>query len=145
MAFHTKMVQAWTVVPAFGLGYLCCGPHGLVRRIRQVLAAGAVTLASSLWLMVIVQLAPAADRPFVDGSSGSNNIFTMVFSYNFTSRFGSLSGGSGVVGGGPGDGSAPVGTAAGSAAGGAGAPGGNSSLSSGEQAARLSSPASGDC
>ncbi|MBR7837505.1 glycosyltransferase family 39 protein [Actinospica durhamensis] len=107
MAFQTKMVQAWTVVPVFGLVYLCCGKHGLVKRIRHVLAAGAVTAASSLWLMVLVQLTPAGDRPFVDGSYGSNNIFTMVFSYNFTSRFGSLgssgstsSGGGGFGGGG---------------------------------------------
>ncbi|WP_034270190.1 glycosyltransferase family 39 protein [Actinospica robiniae] len=89
MAFQTKMVQAWTVVPVFGLVYLCCGPHGVARRIRHTLAFGAVTLASSLWLMVIVQLTPASHRPFIDGSSGSNNVFTMVFSYNFTSRFGS--------------------------------------------------------
>src|SRR6185312_14695797 len=103
MAFQTKMVQAWAVVPVFGLVYLCCGPHGLGRRIRHALAAGAVTLASSLWLMVIVQLTPAGDRPFIDGSSGSDNIFTMVFSYNFTSRFGSGgsagSGGMGMGGG----------------------------------------------
>jgi 4-amino-4-deoxy-L-arabinose transferase-like glycosyltransferase len=102
MAFQTKMVQAWTVLPGFGLVYLCCAPHGRGRRIKHVLAAGAVTLAGSLWLMALVQLTPAADRPFVDGSSGSDNIFTMVFSYNFTSRFGSLSGGSGGSTGAPG-------------------------------------------
>lgn len=102
MAFQTKMVQAWTVVPVFGLVYLCCGKPGLLGRIRHTLAFGAVTLASSLWLMVIVQLTPAGDRPFIDGSSGSNNIFTMVFSYNFTSRFSSLSGSSSGMGGGMG-------------------------------------------
>lgn len=90
MAFQTKMVQAWTVVPVFGLVYLVCAPHGLVRRVWHTLVGGAVTLAASLWLMVAVQLTPAADRPFIDGSSGSNNIFSMVFDYNFTSRFGSL-------------------------------------------------------
>lgn len=90
-AFQTKMVQAWTVVPVFGLVYLVCAPPRLRMRIRHTLTAGAVTLAASLWLMVVVQLTPAADRPFIDGSSGSNNIFSMVFDYNFTSRFGSLS------------------------------------------------------
>ncbi|MBR7827628.1 glycosyltransferase family 39 protein [Actinospica sp. MGRD01-02] len=91
MAFQTKMVQAWTVVPIFGLVYLICAPHPLLKRIRHTLAFGAVTAVASLWLMVVVQLTPAADRPFIDGSNGSNNIFTMVFDYNFTSRFGSLS------------------------------------------------------
>ena len=111
MAFQTKMVQAWTVVPVFGIVYLCCAPAGLVRRIKHVLAAGAVTAVSSLWLMVIVQLTPAGDRPFIDGSNGSNNIFTMVFSYNFTSRFSSLgsSSGSSFGGGGAGGGGSDFG------------------------------------
>jgi 4-amino-4-deoxy-L-arabinose transferase-like glycosyltransferase len=92
MAFQTKMVQAWTVVPVFGLVYLICAPHPLLRRIKHTLVFGAVTVVASLWLMVIVQLTPAADRPFIDGSNGTNNIFTMVFDYNFTSRFGSVTG-----------------------------------------------------
>ncbi|HEX4787336.1 MAG TPA: glycosyltransferase family 39 protein [Actinospica sp.] len=90
MAFQTKMVQAWTLVPVFALVYLICAPHGLVKRIWHTLAGGAATVLASLWLMVIVQLTPAGDRPFIDGSAGSNNVFTMVFEYNFTSRFGSL-------------------------------------------------------
>ncbi len=56
MAFQTKMVQAWTVVPVFGLVYLICAPHPLLRRIKHTLAFGAVTVVASLWLMVIVQL-----------------------------------------------------------------------------------------
>ena len=100
MAFQTKMVQSWTVVPVFGLVYLICGPHRLARRIRHTLAFGAVTLVASLWLMALVQLTPAADRPFIDGSSGSNDIFKMVFDYNFTSRFGSLGASSSSSGGG---------------------------------------------
>ena len=100
MAFQTKMVQAWTVLPVFGLVYLICAPHGLVKRTWHTLVGGAVTLAASLWLMVLVQLTPAADRPFIDGSAGSNNVFSMVFDYNFTSRFGSLTSGSSSSGGG---------------------------------------------
>ena len=92
MAFQTKMVQAWTVVPVFALVYLICAPQPLLRRIKHTAVFGAVTAVASLWLMVIVQLTPAADRPFIDGSNGSNNIFTMVFDYNFTSRFTSVTG-----------------------------------------------------
>lgn len=92
MAFQTKMVQAWTVVPIFGLVYLICAPHPLLKRIKHTLVFGAVTTVASLWLMVIVQLTPAADRPFIDGSEGTNNIFKMVFVYNFTGRFSSVTG-----------------------------------------------------
>ena len=99
MAFQTKMVQAWTVVPVFGLVYLICAPHPLLKRIWHTAVFGAVTAVASLWLMVIVTLTPAADRPFIDGSNGTNSIFNMVFVYNFTSRFGSLSS-SGSSGGG---------------------------------------------
>jgi 4-amino-4-deoxy-L-arabinose transferase-like glycosyltransferase len=102
MAFQTKMVQAWTVVPVFALVYLICAPHPLLRRIRHTAVFGAVTAAASLWLMAIVQLTPAADRPFIDGSSGTNSIFDMVFVYNFTSRFGSLSSSGSSGGGAPG-------------------------------------------
>jgi len=103
MAFQTKMVQAWTVVPVFALVYLICAPHPLLKRIWHTAVFGAVTAVASLWLMVIVTLTPAADRPFIDGSNGTNSIFNMVFVYNFTSRFGSLtssgSSGSGTPGG----------------------------------------------
>jgi 4-amino-4-deoxy-L-arabinose transferase-like glycosyltransferase len=101
MAFQTKMVQAWTVVPVFALVYLVCAPHPLLKRIWHTAVFGAVTAVASLWLMVIVTLTPAADRPFIDGSNGTNSIFNMVFVYNFTSRFGSLSS-SGSSGGAPG-------------------------------------------
>jgi 4-amino-4-deoxy-L-arabinose transferase-like glycosyltransferase len=101
MAFQTKMVQAWTVVPVFALVYLICAPHPLLKRIWHTAVFGAVTAVASLWLMVIVTLTPAADRPFIDGSNGTNSIFNMVFVYNFTSRFGSLSS-SGSSGGAPG-------------------------------------------
>jgi 4-amino-4-deoxy-L-arabinose transferase-like glycosyltransferase len=100
MAFQTKMVQAWTVVPVFALVYLICAPHPLLKRVWHTAVFGAVTTVASLWLMVIVTLTPAADRPFIDGSNGTNSIFNMVFVYNFTSRFGSLSSSSGGSSGG---------------------------------------------
>src|SRR5260370_33369404 len=41
LGFLTKMLQAFLVLPAFALAYLVAGPHGLSRRIRQLLAGGA--------------------------------------------------------------------------------------------------------
>lgn len=90
MAFQTKMVQAWAVLPVLLLVYLCCAPGPLARRVRRTLAAAALTAAVSLSLMLVVQLTPAADRPYVDGSS-NDSVFQMVFGYNFADRFGSRS------------------------------------------------------
>jgi 4-amino-4-deoxy-L-arabinose transferase-like glycosyltransferase len=94
-AFLTKMLQAFTVVPAFGLAYLIAAPTDLRRRIGQLLAAlGALVIAGGWWV-AIVALTPVADRPFIDGSP-DNNIFNLIFVYN---GFGRLSG-SGRGGGG---------------------------------------------
>jgi 4-amino-4-deoxy-L-arabinose transferase-like glycosyltransferase len=88
MAFQTKMVQAWAVLPVLLVVYLCCAPGSWALRLRQTCAAAAVALAVSLSLMLVVQLTPAADRPYLDGSS-DDNVFRMVFGYNFVDRFGS--------------------------------------------------------
>jgi 4-amino-4-deoxy-L-arabinose transferase-like glycosyltransferase len=90
-AFLTKMMQAFTVVPAFGLAYLIAAPTSLRRRIMQLLGAlGALVLAGGWWV-TIVSLTPAADRPFIDGSP-DNSIWNLIFVYN---GFGRLSGSGG--------------------------------------------------
>ncbi|GGM43791.1 hypothetical protein GCM10012275_13500 [Longimycelium tulufanense] len=89
-AFHVKMVQAWAVLPALGVGYLVAAgrnPAVLWRRAGQLLLAGVTTLAvSSLWI-VLVLLTPASARPYVDGSM-DNSPISMVFGYNALGRFG---------------------------------------------------------
>ncbi|SEL09857.1 glycosyltransferase family 39 protein [Streptacidiphilus jiangxiensis] len=87
LAFQAKMLQAWLLLPVFGGLYLYAAPGPLRRRVVQVLAAGATTLlASCLWVL-LVWFTPAADRPYVDGTTG-NNPFALVFGYNGLSRFG---------------------------------------------------------
>ncbi len=95
-AFLTKMLQAFLVVPAFGLVYLVAAPVSLRRRIAQLaIAAGAMVVASGWWV-AIVQLTPAADRPYIGGSQ-NNSILNLIFGYN---GFGRLTGNeSGSVGG----------------------------------------------
>ena len=95
LAFLTKMLQAFTVVPAFALVYMVAAPTTLRRRAWQVAAGmGALVLAGGWWV-ALVALTPAADRPFVDGSP-DNSILNLIFVYN---GFGRLTG-SGTGGGG---------------------------------------------
>ena len=89
LAFQAKMLQSWAVLPAFGLAYLIAAPPRLRTRIRHALAAGAVCLLVSLSWVIVATLTPAADRPYVDGST-DNSAVAMVFGYNGLARFGSL-------------------------------------------------------
>jgi 4-amino-4-deoxy-L-arabinose transferase-like glycosyltransferase len=95
-AFLTKMLQAFLVVPAFALVYLVVAPVSLRRRIGQLAIAAAVMVAASGWWVAIVQLTPAADRPYIGGSQ-DNSILNLIFGYN---GFGRLTGNeTGSVGG----------------------------------------------
>ncbi len=95
-AFLTKMLQAFLVVPAFGLVYLLVAPVSLRRRIIQLAVAAAVMVAASGWWVAIVQLTPAADRPYIGGSQ-DNSLLNLIFGYN---GFGRLTGNeTGSVGG----------------------------------------------
>lgn len=91
LAFQAKMLQAWLVLPVLGLVYLVCAPGGLWRRIGYACAGGATALAVSCSWMLWVLYTPAADRPYLDGTTG-NNPFALVFGYNGLSRFGGGSG-----------------------------------------------------
>jgi 4-amino-4-deoxy-L-arabinose transferase-like glycosyltransferase len=87
LGFQAKMMQAWLILPALGLGYLLCAPPRLRRRLAHLLLAGVVTLAVSLSWIALYTFTPAKDRPYVDGST-NNSAVAMVFGYNGFSRFG---------------------------------------------------------
>jgi 4-amino-4-deoxy-L-arabinose transferase-like glycosyltransferase len=89
LAFQAKMLQAWAVLPAFALAYLIAAPPPFLVRLRHTLVAGAVCLAVSLSWVIIASLTPAADRPYIDGST-NNSAAAMVFGYNGLARFGSV-------------------------------------------------------
>ncbi|GGS71228.1 ArnT family glycosyltransferase [Nonomuraea spiralis] len=93
LGFNTKMLQAYLVVPAFGVAYLVCARHRAVRRVGHLLAAGVVLAVSSAWWMVVVDLWPAASRPYVGGST-DNTVRDLVIGYNGLGRvFGQGGGG----------------------------------------------------
>jgi len=88
LGFLTKMLQAFLVLPVFALVYLVAGPPGLGRRIWQLLVGGAALLVAAGWWVAIVMLTPAADRPYIGGST-DNSILQLTFGYN---GFGRLDG-----------------------------------------------------
>jgi len=53
-AFLAKMMQAFLVLPAFGLVYLVAAPTGLRRRVLQMLAGTAAIVVSAGWWVAIV-------------------------------------------------------------------------------------------
>ena len=87
LGFQAKMLQAWMILPALGIGYLLAAPGGLGRRLWQLGVAGLVMLAVSLSWIALYTFTPAADRPYVDGST-NNSAVAMVFGYNGVERFG---------------------------------------------------------
>jgi 4-amino-4-deoxy-L-arabinose transferase-like glycosyltransferase len=96
-AFLAKMLQAFVVVPVFGLVYLVAAPVVFRRRIGQLVLAGLAMVASAGWWVAVVELTPASARPYVGGSQ-NNSILDLVFGYN---GFGRLTGNeTGSVGGG---------------------------------------------
>jgi 4-amino-4-deoxy-L-arabinose transferase-like glycosyltransferase len=83
--FLTKMLQAFLVLPVFALVYLIAGPPRLGRRIWQLLAGGAAVVVAAGWWVAIVTLTPAADRPYVGGST-NDSVLQLTFGYNGLGR-----------------------------------------------------------
>ncbi|MER5445159.1 glycosyltransferase family 39 protein [Streptomyces sp. NPDC002764] len=93
-AFNTKMMQAYVVLPVFFLVYLWAANASPVRRIRNLAVATVALVVSSAWWMVIVDLIPASDRPYIGGST-DNTVWDLVIGYN---GFGRIFGASSSVG-----------------------------------------------
>src|SRR5215216_1879644 len=90
LAFMTKMLQGWMIVPALGAAYLLAGPPALGARIRQLgLAAVAMVATSAAW-PVAVSLWPGS-RPYIGGST-DGSVWDLIFGYN---GFGRLTGDAG--------------------------------------------------
>ena len=98
-AFLTKQLQAFLVLPGFALVYLLAAPVPLARRLRDgVLAVLAMVVAGGWWV-ALVELVPAADRPWIGGSQ-TNSFLELTFGYNGLGRItgdetGSVGGGNG--------------------------------------------------
>jgi len=96
LAFNTKTLAAYLVVPGIAVGYLVCAPGSPPRRLLKLLVAGAVMLAVSASWVGLVELTPASQRPFVGGST-DNTELGLTFGYNGLGRVGGQVGGPGEI------------------------------------------------
>ncbi|MFD6437150.1 glycosyltransferase family 39 protein [Streptomyces venezuelae] len=106
LAFLTKTLQAFLILPPLAVLYAVCAPVRLRRRLGQLaLSAGAMAVAGGWWVAV-VELWPASSRPYIGGSQ-NNSFLELTFGYNGLGRIngdetGSVGGGGGPRGGGGG-------------------------------------------
>jgi 4-amino-4-deoxy-L-arabinose transferase-like glycosyltransferase len=103
VGFETKMATGLLVLPALAVAYFWVAPRGRVAAVRQLAVAGAACAVVSLAWPVLVWLTPAADRPWVSGTS-DNSIWSLILDYNGTGRVEGQAGGPGGTAGGFGGG-----------------------------------------
>jgi 4-amino-4-deoxy-L-arabinose transferase-like glycosyltransferase len=100
LGFETKMLVALVVVPGIVAAWLWVAPaaRGRWHALRQLLAGGgAMLLVGGAWPL-LVELTPAADRPWVSGTA-DNRILSLIFEYNGVGRVDGQAGGPGGGGG----------------------------------------------
>lgn len=85
LAFLTKQLQVMLIVPALAGVYLLAGPPRLGVRVWQLLAGLAAMVVAGGWWVLLVSLTPAADRPYMGGST-DNSFLNLTFAYNGVSR-----------------------------------------------------------
>ena len=103
LGFETKMLVALVVVPGIAAAWLWLAPAGradgcALHALGQLLAGGmAMVLVGGAWPL-LVELTPAADRPWVSGTS-DNRVLSLIFEYNGLGRVDGQTGGPGGVAG----------------------------------------------
>jgi 4-amino-4-deoxy-L-arabinose transferase-like glycosyltransferase len=110
LGFETKMLVAFVVVPGVAAAWLWVAParRGRLHALRQLLAGGgAMALVGGAWPL-LVELTPAADRPWISGTS-DNRVLSLIFEYNGLGRVDGQAGGpAGAAGPGGGGGAGNV-------------------------------------
>jgi 4-amino-4-deoxy-L-arabinose transferase-like glycosyltransferase len=100
LAFNTKYLQAYLVLPAFAITYALAAPGSVRRRLAGLVVAAATVLLSSGWWVLAVELLPASARPYIGGSA-TNSALQLLLGYDGLGR---IFGAGGGAGGGPGGG-----------------------------------------
>ena len=116
LAFLSKMLQGFLIVPALALAYLWAAPTTLGRRLLHLLAAAAGIVVVAGSYVVLFQLTPASVRPYMAGSE-TNSFLELTFGYNGLGRIT-----------GSGGGISPGGNLGGNLGGNAGGPGGSGNV-----------------
>jgi len=130
LGFEAKMGVALMLIPAVTLAWVWARWNaepgsrfrGNLRMLRQLGLAGFAAVVVGLAWPILVTLTPAADRPWISGTS-DNSIWSLIFGYNGLGRIAGQAGGpSSATGGGIGHLAGAAGRFGGG--GGGGAPGG---------------------
>ncbi|MBV8943899.1 MAG: glycosyltransferase family 39 protein, partial [Solirubrobacterales bacterium] len=107
LGFETKMGVALLVVPGIAVAWLWtrwgASWRARLTALRQLLVGGAAMVAVSCAWPLFVMLTPAADRPWISGTS-DNSIWSLIFGYNGLGRVAGQTGGPGGGAGNPGGG-----------------------------------------
>jgi 4-amino-4-deoxy-L-arabinose transferase-like glycosyltransferase len=99
LAFNTKLLQGWMVLPAFAITYALCAPGSIGRRVAGLAVSLGAVIAASSWWVVGMQLVPASLRPYVGGSTDGSAL-NLILGYNGLGRlFGGDGNGAGGGGG----------------------------------------------
>ncbi|HYB02071.1 MAG TPA: glycosyltransferase family 39 protein [Ktedonobacteraceae bacterium] len=85
IGFNIKMMEAYLVVPAYGLLYLLAAPRSIWKRVGHLALAGLVLLVVSFSWITVVDLTPASQRPYVD-STQDNSELSLAIGYNGIER-----------------------------------------------------------
>ena len=93
LAFMTKMLQGWMVLPALAAAYAIAGPGPLLRRMWQLAVGGAATLAVSAAWPLAVSLWPGS-TPYIGGSE-DGSVWDLILGYNGLGRIFGEGGGMG--------------------------------------------------
>ena len=94
LGFETKMGVALLIVPGIAAAWLWSSRRPLWARIRALLAGGAAMVAVGGAWPLLVSLTPAAERPWISGTS-DNSIWSLIFGYNGLGRVAGQTGGPG--------------------------------------------------
>ena len=99
LAFLTKMLQAFLVLPALALAYGLFASVPLGRRLGHLLVALGAMVAAAGWYVAVVELWPAGSRPYIGGSQ-HDSLLELTLGYNGLGRLtgeetGSVGGGNG--------------------------------------------------
>lgn len=85
LAFLTKQLQAFLVLPGLGLVFLWAAPISVGRRIRDSLLGVAAMVVAGGWWVALVELVPESMRPYIGGSQ-TNSFLELTFGYNGLGR-----------------------------------------------------------
>ncbi|WP_328888169.1 ArnT family glycosyltransferase [Streptomyces sp. NBC_00316] len=104
LAFLSKTLQAFLILPPLAVLYAVCAPTTVRKRFGQLGLAALAMVVAGGWWVAIVELWPASSRPYTGGSQ-NNSFLELTFGYNGLGRIngdetGSVGGGGGGQAGG---------------------------------------------